>query len=136
MNPIYVALLGMIAPSLLCVFLYALVSKSKQTAEAVFEDQISGALAKWETEFRKRLAEEAAEHPDVQLSARDWLNIIAAIEKTFNGRYFLAPEGRALIAELRVYFDQHQEKLHDRISKMREEIRGEILQRLEDGRQS
>lgn len=71
--------------------------------------------------------------PEVfHLSARDWLNIMEAIEKQFNGRYWLAPEARAAMAELRVHSELQTEKLHDRISKLRDEIRDEIEEKVRE----
>ena len=58
----------------------------------------------------------------LRLSARDWLNIVAAIEKQFNGRYWLASEARAAMEALGHKLDSQSEKLHDRISKLRDEI--------------
>ena len=77
---------------------------------------IDVSLAKFE--LRRR----TEESPVMQLSARDWLNIIGAIEKQFNGRYWLAEDARDAMAELRKLLDEHTEKLHARISDLRKEI--------------
>ena len=63
-----------------------------------------------------------ADGGDVHLTARDWFNIMAAIEKQFNGRYWLASEARAAMAELRKHSEEQTDKLHERISKLREEL--------------
>lgn len=58
----------------------------------------------------------------IELSARDWINIMAAIEKQFNGRYWLASEGRDEMQRLRDHADQQTQRLHERISKLGHDI--------------
>lgn len=79
-------------------------------AEQVFGSQFSGALAKWETD---RIASGGGY---AQLSARDWVNIMAAIEKQFNGRYLLAVEWRTEMKSSGERFEAVSQRLHDRIS--------------------
>lgn len=119
----------------------AAVRKQFDEDEARILRLIDASLLKFE---QRRKSEDL---PAFQLSARDWVNIMAAIEKQFNGRYWLAPEARAAIAvlqqalgdlrnhlqgqdadlqkaigEMTKHSQEQNEKLHERISNLRKEL--------------
>lgn len=111
------AIVGAVATAMLGIFLYALVSKSREEAEKVlkeflttrFDQQLTAALAKWEKDFRERLRQENAF--SVELSARDFLRLSKEMESQLNGRYWLAKEAR-----------EEMGKLHDRLTRFRDEV--------------
>lgn len=65
------------------------------------------------------------------LSVRDWASIMEQIEKRFNGRYWQATEARAAMKEIREHSEQQTQRLHDRISKLGDEIRQDLSEKVD-----
>lgn len=118
MNPFLAAIVGSSFTAFGGMVVYMIKSKSKESAEQVFKDQIAGALAVWEKGFRERVRAEGF----LELSARDYLKLTSAIQGTLNGRYWLAGDARLAMKELHQSMETNTEKLHARISRLGDEF--------------
>lgn len=76
-------------------------------------------MAVRENRGRRVIQQKAGEPMMVQLSARDWIEIVRSIQKEFNGRYLLAEEWRDAMRDL----NQKLEGNSLLISNLHEELR-------------